>query len=122
ALGRVVCAVPGPVTSSASAGCHALIRAGAELVTRADEVIEIVGRAGELAMEPQHTESPLDGLSDGERLVYEALPGRGARSAGELALESGLPVAQLQGELAMLELAGLVVEDNGRWRLNRRAA
>ena len=29
ALGRVVCAVPGPVTSSASAGCHALIRGGA---------------------------------------------------------------------------------------------
>ena len=37
ALGRVVCAVPGPVTSSASAGCHVLIRQGTELVTRAEE-------------------------------------------------------------------------------------
>lgn len=34
ALGRVVCAVPGPVTSSASVGCHALLREGARLVTR----------------------------------------------------------------------------------------
>ena len=29
-LGRPVCAVPGPVTSSASVGCHALLRDGAE--------------------------------------------------------------------------------------------
>ena len=120
ALGRVVCAVPGPVTSSASAGCHALIRAGAELVTRADDVIEIVGRAGELALEPDHPTSPLDGLTDSEKRVYEALPARGARSTAELALESGLPVAELQGELAMLELAGLVVENDGKWRLARR--
>lgn len=117
ALGRVVCAVPGPVTSSASAGCHALIRSGAQLITRADDIVEIVGRAGELAGEPQRPVSPLDGLSDSEKRVYEALPGRGARSAAELALESGLPVAQLQGDLAMLELAGLAVHDNGRWRL-----
>ena len=49
ALGRLVAAVPGPVTSSASAGCHVLLRNGAELVTRADDVIELVGRIGELA-------------------------------------------------------------------------
>ncbi|WP_414687949.1 DNA-processing protein DprA [Mycobacterium sp.] len=120
ALGRVVCAVPGPVTSSASAGCHALIRAGAELVTRADDVVEIVGRAGELALEPDHPTSPLDGLTDSEKRVYEALPARGARSTAELALGSGLPVAELQGGLAMLELAGLVVENDGKWRLARR--
>jgi DNA processing protein len=116
ALGRVVCAVPGPVTSSASAGCHALVRSGAELITCADEVVEIVGSAGELADEPGYCTSPLDGLSDSEKRVYEALPGRGARSATELALESGLPIAQLQGDLAMLELAGLAVQENGRWR------
>jgi DNA processing protein len=122
ALGRVVCAVPGPVTSSASSGCHALIRAGAELVTRADDVVEIVGRAGELADKPQIPLSPLDGLSDGEKRVYEALPGRGARSAVELAVESGVPIAQLQGELAMLELAGLAVQDDdGRWRVAKRS-
>jgi DNA processing protein len=121
ALGRVVCAVPGPVTSSASAGCHALVRSGAELITRADEVVEIVGKAGELADHPQHPVSPWDGLGDSGKRVYEALPGRGARSATELALESGLPVAQLQGELAMLELAGLAVEDNGRWRLAKKS-
>ena len=61
----------------------------------------------------------LDSLSDSEKRVYEALPGRGARSTAEMALESGMPVAQLQGELAMLELAGLALQDNGRWRLTK---
>jgi DNA processing protein len=114
-----VCAVPGPVTSSASAGCHTLISGGAELVTRADDVIEIVGRAGELADQPAHPSSPLDALSDAEKRVYEALPGRGTRSADELAIESGVPVAQLQGDLAMLEMAGLAVQNGGYWRLTK---
>lgn len=119
ALGRVVCAVPGPVTSSASAGCHVLLRQGAELVTRTEDIVEIVGRAGEFADEPQHPSTPLDGLSDDERRVYEALPGRGARSADELSIESGMPIATLQGQLALLELAGLVVQRDGRWRLSK---
>jgi len=41
------------------------------------------------------------------------------RSVDELAIESGLPVAQLQGQLTLLELAGLAVPDAGRWRLRR---
>jgi DNA processing protein len=121
ALGRVVCAVPGPVTSSASAGCHALIRGGAELVTRAEEIVEIVGRTGELADEQEHPSSALDDLTDIGKRVYEALPARGVRSADELSIEAGLPVAQLQGQLTLLELAGLAVRDDGRWRLRRRS-
>ena len=121
ALGRVVCAVPGPVTSSASAGCHALIRGGAELVTRAEEIIEIVGRAGELADKQEHPSSALDDLTDIGKRVYEALPARGVRSVDELSIEAGLPVAQLQGQLTLLELAGLAVRDDGRWRVRRRS-
>jgi DNA processing protein len=120
ALGRVVCAVPGPVMSSASAGCHQLIRNGAELVTRAEEIVEFVGWVGELAEDPGHPSSPLDDLTELGKRVYEALPARGVRSADELSIESGLPVAQLQGQLALLELAGLALRDEGRWRLNRR--
>ena len=121
ALGRVVCAVPGPVTSSASAGCHALIRGGAELVTRAEEIIEIVGRAGELADKQEQPSSALDDLTDIGKRVYEALPARGVRSVDELSIEAGLPVAQLQGQLTLLELAGLAVRDDGRWRVRRRS-
>ncbi|MDA0251842.1 MAG: DNA-processing protein DprA [Actinomycetota bacterium] len=122
ALGRVVCAVPGPVTSAASAGCHVLLRAGAELITRADEVREIIGRAGEFADDLPRPVNPLDGLSESERLVYEALPARGARTPDEIAVASGVPAAGVLGPLAMLEIAGLVQRQDGKWRICRTSA
>jgi DNA processing protein len=120
ALGRGVCAVPGPVTSSASVGCHALLRAGAIVVTRADEVVEVVGHAGELAAEEERPASRLDDLAENEQRVYEALPARGARTADEIAVASGLPPTQVLGPLSMLEIAGLVVCQGGRWKLAPR--
>jgi DNA processing protein len=45
-LGRAVMAVPGPVTSAMSVGCHRLVRDGALLVTRSDEVLEAVAPIG----------------------------------------------------------------------------
>ena len=118
-LGRVVCAVPGPVTSSASIGCHVLIQSGAELVTRADEIREFIGRAGEFAAELPRPVDPLDALTDSERKVYEALPGRGAKTPDEIAVAAGLPAASVLGPLALLEVAGLVQRCEGRWRLAR---
>jgi DNA processing protein len=120
ALGRVVGAVPGPVTSASSAGCHRLLRRGAVVVTRAADVVELVGRIGELADEPQGPESPFDGLSDAERVVYEALPARGLRDADQIAVASALPAEQVLAPLALLEVAGLVEKCDSRWRLARR--
>ncbi|HUH68619.1 MAG TPA: DNA-processing protein DprA [Mycobacterium sp.] len=122
ALGRVVAAVPGPVTSSASAGCHALLRNGAELVTRADDIVEFVGRIGELAPEEPHPATALDGLNEVERQVYEALPGRGAATVDEIAVASGLVPERVLGPLAILEVAGLVQRHDGQWRIVRTNA
>lgn len=119
ALGRMVCAVPGPVTALASAGCHELIRSGADLVTRADEVVEILGRAGEFAEELPRRADPLDGLTEIELKVYEALPGRGARTPDQIAVSAGLPAAAVLGPLAMLEIAGFIESRDGKWRLAR---
>ncbi|WP_409434531.1 DNA-processing protein DprA [Mycobacterium sp. SMC-14] len=118
-LGRPVAAVPGPVTSAASAGCHVLLRSGAELVTRADEVIELAGRVGELAEDPPRPVTPLDGLSAAERQVYEALPGRGVVTVDQIAVASGLAPSQVFGPLAMLEVAGLVARRDGSWAITR---
>ena len=120
ALGRGICAVPGPVTSSASVGCHVLLRAGAMVVTRADEVLELVGRAGELAADAERPTSALDGLADNELRVYDALPSRGARTVDEIAVASGLPPTEILGPLSMLEIGGLVVSQGGRWKLTHR--
>ena len=120
ALGRNVCAVPGPVTSSASVGCHALLRGGANVVTRSDDVIELIGHVGELAPDEQRPTSPLDGLSDTDKRVYDALPSRGARTVDEIAVAAGVPPTQVLGPLAVLELCGLVVRREGRWKLALR--
>ena len=120
ALGRGICAVPGPVTSSASVGCHVLLRAGAMVDTRADEVLELVGRAGELAADAERPTSVLDGLADNELRVYDALPSRGARTVDEIAVASGLPPTEILGPLSMLEIGGLVVSQGGRWKLTHR--
>ena len=120
ALGRPVCAYPGPVTSSASAGCHVLIRDGALLVTRVEEVVELVGRAGEIAAEPSRPVSPLDGLTDVELRTYDALPARAARTLDQIAVAAGLPPTEVLGPLATLELAGLVRRRDGRWQIALR--
>ncbi len=122
ALGRVVCAVPGPVTSAASAGCHVLLQGGVELVTRPEEVRELIGRSGEFADELPRPAALLDELTEIERLVYEALPARAARTPDEIAVAAGLPAAGVLGPLAMLEVAGLVERREGRWRISRRSA
>jgi DNA processing protein len=119
ALGRVVGAVPGPVTSSASSGCHALLRSGAEVITRAEDVVELVGRIGELAPEQQRPKTPLDGLSDEERRVYEALPGRGVATVDEIAVAAAVEPARILAPLAMLEIAGLAERHDGCWRIVR---
>ncbi|MDT5251528.1 MAG: processing protein [Mycobacterium sp.] len=119
ALGRVVGAVPGPVTSSASTGCHALLRAGAEVVTRAQDIVELVGRIGELAPEQPRPATPLDGLDDEERRVYEALPGRGGATIDEIAVAAAVEPGRILAPLAMLEVAGLAERQGGCWRIVR---
>jgi DNA processing protein len=51
-LDRHLMAVPGPVTSAMSAGCHAWLRDGATCVTDAAQVLDLVGRMGEDACDP----------------------------------------------------------------------
>jgi DNA processing protein len=118
-LGRVVGAVPGPVTSSASTGCHALLRAGAEVITRAEDIIEVVGRIGELAPDEPRPATALDGLGDEERRVYEALPGRRAATVDEIAVAAAVEPARILAPLAMLEVAGLAERHDGGWRIVR---
>jgi DNA processing protein len=52
--------------------------------------------------------------------AYDALPARGARTADEIAGASGLPPTGVLDPLAMLEVAGLVVRQHGRWKLTRQ--
>ncbi|MGL4173709.1 MAG: DNA-processing protein DprA [Actinomycetota bacterium] len=121
-LGRVVGAVPGPVTAPGSAGCHELIRSGrAVLVTDADEVVDLVGRLGDDAAPSRATTSSIrDGLDELTSQVLDAVPVRDSNSANQICIAAGLDLPTVQSALGRLSLLGLVSQQDGGWRLARR--
>ncbi|MGQ0575393.1 MAG: DNA-processing protein DprA [Pseudonocardia sp.] len=117
ALGRPVMAVPGRVTDGASAGCHRLIQDGAVLVTRPEDMLEVVGRIGiDLADPPAATAAgPVDGLGEAAARVHDALPARAARDTRWLSMEAALPLDTVRSALVELERRGLAEHRDGRW-------
>ena len=114
-------AVPGPVTSMTSAGCHDLLRrTGAVLVTDAAEVAELAARIGEDLLPDDHgragTSVPGDDLDPESYRVWSAVPMRGGAGLDRLASASGVHPRRLVGVLALLEAEGLVSRQAGRWR------
>jgi len=122
-LGRVVMAVPGPVTSAASAGAHQLMRdRNAVVVTRAAEIVEAVGHIGaDLAPVQRGPETELDGLSAAALEVFDALPARRPAALAELAQSTGLPADTVHAQLGGLSVRGLVERVDGGWRVSRGA-
>ncbi len=122
-LSRPVGAVPGPVTSAASAGCHRLIRErGAVLVTDPAELLDLLPggpAAGEGSFARQ---DELDLLSPADRRVLDAVPPRSSITPDRLADEIGFAPREVAAALARLELLGLVEQSGQRVRRARRAA
>ena len=122
-IGRHVGAVPGPVTSASSSGCHRLLRSHDEVacITDADELVQLVagvrgdsdrdrdpGRAGPA--------QPHDGLGELGRAVLDALPAASPRPLDRLAVTAGLPVEHVRAALGELSFRGLAVQEPGGWR------
>ena len=98
--GRPVGAVPGPVTSAASAGCHRLIRENrAELVTGPDDMAELAGGIV--------TDSEDRPRRDDTR-VLDALSARVPRHTDDIAARAGLSVSETQAELGRLQLEEVI--------------
>jgi DNA processing protein len=119
-----VAAVPGPVTSMTSAGCHTLLReTDAVLVTDAAEVAELAARIGDdLLPDPRSeapTSAPGDDLDEESYGIWSAVPLRGGASTERLASASGVEPRRLLGVLAVLEAEGLVRRESGLWRKTR---
>lgn len=120
ALLRPVGAVPGPVTSAASAGCHRLIREGSAVcVCDAGEVRELLGPLGEPAPEPESVPRVDDvppGVRGRDAVVWDALPRRGAATLESLARVSGLSLRDVRISVGSLELGGHVRTEGERIR------
>lgn len=116
ALGRPLGAVPGPVTSTTSAGCHRLLREfDATCITSAADILELMAwdAAGSSSA---HAPGGTDGGGAPDSPVLEALDRRVRRPVDEIARRAGLAIPQVEAQLGLFELEGLVVRDDGGWR------
>ena len=121
-LGRVVMAVPGPVTSSLSLAPHHLIREGlATLVTSASDVTALLSPLGVQEELPlRGDDQPIDTLSPALRSVREAIPAGAAMGAAELAVATGMTVPEVIAAAAELTELGWLGFSDGGWRLPGR--
>ncbi len=140
-LGRPLGAVPGPVTSPASAGCHRLLREfDAVCVVDADQMAELAGGGGPVRCGRGAAAAAADDGSDrgtagsagdgvgnaaGEAApevvrVLDALSTRSPRLIADVARRAGMSVPEVMGVLGPLELNGVALRRSDGW-LRRRS-
>jgi DNA processing protein len=137
-LGRPLMAVPGPVTSAQSVGCHRIIREwGATCVTCAAHIIEMVSPIGppdtlapaggqwptsSLDRGPADRGSPpsRDELDPDSARVLDALPARGGAGPSTIAVEAGVDLDTVLRCLGLLVGYSFIERSDQGWRLRRR--
>lgn len=104
--GREVFAVPGPVHSPLSRGCHQLLRQGAGLVEGPADVLAEMGWEEERERKTEEKERKACGEGGEARILaclgYDPIP------ADEIVARTGLPLPTVQTVLTLLELQGLI--------------
>jgi DNA processing protein len=148
-LQRPLLAVPGPITSAMSAGCHELIRRDRDpalLVSSVEDVLAVVGRIGEGLTDPSGAgngagadgagtttmcdgglsssadaaRAELDRIDSVSRRVFDGLPARRFARPEEIAVRCGLSPLDVIRALPTLDLAGLVEAGDGGYRIAAR--
>jgi len=128
-LGRPLMAVPGPVTSAQSAGCHRIIRNwGVTCVTRADDIIEMLSPLGAPdaptppggpASAPAGLTLSRDELDPDSARVLDALPARGGAGTSTIAAEAGMDLYTVLRCLGLLAGCGFIERCDRGWRLRK---
>jgi DNA processing protein len=122
-LCRPLMAVPGPVTSAASAGCHEIIRSWqAVCVTNALDVLDHVAAPGEQMSTPRR--GPIlarDCLDLVTSLVLDAVPASAGASPLAIAVSAGVDADTAVRCLGALAAGGFIDRCAGGWRIRRPA-
>lgn len=113
--GREVFAVPGPIDSRTSRGCHQLIRDGAKLVESVDDVLDELGPLvsslprpdGRVIRHPAELQ-----LNDQEQAVLDATTTE-PTSIDAIVHRSALPIHRVLATLSVLEMRRLIRRVSG---------
>jgi DNA processing protein len=113
--GREVFAVPGPVDSRMSRGCHALIKDGAKLVETIDDVLAELGPLAEKIQRDDGTvlqqpaEVLLNEIEQGVLAAIDSAP----TSLDTIAACCGMPIHRVLSTISVLEMRRLIRRTSG---------
>ncbi|HJQ80086.1 MAG TPA: DNA-processing protein DprA [Lacipirellulaceae bacterium] len=113
--GREVFAVPGPVDSRMSRGCHALIKDGAKLVETIDDVLAELGPLAEKIQRDDGTvlqqpaEVLLNEIEQGVLSAIDSAP----TSLDTIAASCGMPIHRVLSTISVLEMRRLIRRTSG---------
>ncbi len=116
--GREVFAVPGPIKSPSSRGCHNLIKLGAKLVQDIDDILEellINGDENNITPGSLSVDKNMV-LSDNENQLLNSMSFH-PTSIDYLAEEMSWPVAKINATLTLLEVKGIISKEPGNYFL-----
>jgi DNA processing protein len=116
---RDVFALPGRANSPLSEGPHRLLRQGARLCERIEDILEelrelppaarqLLAAPAAAAQLPLQAEAQEPGLTGQEARLHQLLLGADALSAEEIALRSGMAAGQVAAVMTMMEIKGVV--------------
>ncbi|OGE84684.1 MAG: DNA protecting protein DprA [Candidatus Doudnabacteria bacterium RIFCSPHIGHO2_01_FULL_49_9] len=111
--GRTVFVIPGPISHPNYEGSHALIRDGATLVTRVEEIISDLGLGNMIARRARNT-----GENNKQNALIEILRRTGAPlNLDEIIELTGLGMPEIASLLTALAIEGKVAENGGRYEI-----
>lgn len=114
-FGRLVFAVPGPITSGLSKGPHKLIEKGAKLVTSGEDIIQGLGLRVKGKRPPSSAKGGLrraKGETKEEEKILKILENEDLH-VDEIVRRSGLSTSEIGSLLSMMMIKGMVREVGG---------
>ena len=111
---REVAAVPGAVTNPKSAGCHELIKNGAALVARSEDVLQLL-EVKTATGQTDRSRQPELVLDESEFAMMTLLDASEAQHIDMIADRLKVPIGEALGRLLLLELKGAVKQLPGKY-------